>query len=154
MKKILFGALFLSLFACKTPREAGHSSTLTEKISITLLQPRDNTWTIRVHPDSRLVLGGDSPHTLVLGELQAPSHLRAGLRSLMMTTISMQMAVAPESGYLNLHGEQAGKWAIVKGYLSGDLYEASVVCTFDEVPDPKLLRDFESGQKNIEDYCH
>lgn len=151
MSKSIYSILLLFLCACSSSKVSNSNSleTLTEPILVSLGSQDQLTFMFPRGAAPSL----NNNNQFLLGILKYPSHLQLKDSELMMTKISMQMAVSPESGYLSLPDEQVGKWAIVQGHWSGNLYQANILCTFDQTPSPSLLRDFEKGTKNVMDYC-
>lgn len=152
--KIFFTLLLLGLAAC-----AGQKSTETthqeDLVRVALFQGEGDKLWVRVPAESLLVPGqNESQHSLFIGTLGQNSTLQLKDQSLMMTTISMQEAVAPESGYLNIPDSQIGKSAIVRGHWAGDLYQAEIVCVFDNPPTRAQISAYEQGTKNILKACH
>ncbi len=84
-----------------------------------------------------------SPHKLLMGLLASPSHIILRDGKILMTHISMQMAVSPESGFLEIGENTVGKWALVKGHWQGDLYEAEILCVLEGTFSP--LENTSSG---------
>ena len=149
MKLLPLITVLLFALACNSQR-----TSQNDLVAIALQVGTEEKIEIRIAPGSDLMptkLNGH--HTLLLGQLRAPSHLRLGDQSLMMTTIAMQEAVSPESGYLNISPEQDGKWALVRGYLGGDLYEAMVVCVFAQEPTEADWKAYEEGSRDILKDC-
>ncbi len=65
---------------------------------------------------------------LILGVLDRDGFLRVDSKKLLMTAVSLQEAVSPESGVLKVSSEDAGKMALVSGIKSGNvIYSATIV---------------------------
>jgi hypothetical protein len=149
MRYLTLFAVFLFAFACNSQR-----TSQNDLVTIALQVGSEEKMEIRIAPDSELMpTKMNGHHALLLGQLQAPSHLHFQDQNLMMTTIAMQEAVSPESGFLNISPDQEGKWALVRGYLGGDVYEATIVCVFAEEPTQEDLKAYEEGHRDILKDC-
>lgn len=153
MKCYLIILLSLITISCST-KKLQEKSTDGSLQTITILKGEGEKVSIQIPSNaSTFNLGSLSQYSLLYGQLGQESSLRFGKQSIMMTTISMQEAVSPQSGFLNISANQEGAWAIVKGYLAGDLYEAEIICILSEEPDQKAWDAFSRGSTNLFDGC-
>jgi hypothetical protein len=153
MKPTLFLSLLLLLSACVS-HKPGSSSINEDWVSAPILQGSTDRLLIRVPPTSPLLPRKDSPaHALLLGKLAPISQLELKGQRIMMTSISMQMAVAPESGHLAIPEAQIGKWALVRGHWAGALYQAELICVFGDEPGKEELAAYRQGTRDILEDC-
>lgn len=121
---------------------------------VTILRGEEEKLSILIPSNaSSLSMASLSQHSLLYGRLVSGSSLQFGKHNIMMTTISMQSAVSPQSGFLDISAEQEGAWAIVKGHLAGDLYEAEIICVFSKAPTQKQWNAYREGTANLLEAC-
>ena len=129
MKKILPLLALILLSSCISRQK---SSSLEPGEPLTIYLGEQETMELRISPNSPFLLPENSPYKLLMGLLAGPSHLILRDGKVMMTKISMKMAVSPESGFLDVEEGDFGKWALVQGRWQGDLYEAEILYVLPE----------------------